>query len=371
MDWYGNRLREQYTYRLVSPFDWDEVGTYDFITSGSVEMSADNKYKVTGSFQYIGPEIPDPNYYMRVYYSFENRGERAEVPIATFIVSYPQKQLRETEQGLIYQGSLTASSILKILDDKKYGEPFVIKKNENAIFKAYDLIEQMGLRVSYTPSSSSLSADHTFSSNESYLDIVNWLCDYAGYRESYVDAYGVVQLHPEIKPEQDPDPVVFKNDDKSIMYPEIDEDNDWQSRANVVKFIYNTDKAWAIATAKNLRGSRMSLESVNGREITSVNDFSDVDSTKNILQQLREKAVEELRKQANETETVTFSHAYIPLELKKAVKIEYSDMAWLGSAENISIDLQPATKTQTKISRTIENQIEIFTDGDIKSRMEI
>lgn len=372
MNWYGDRYDETYTFVKVSPKDWSENGTYDFITSGSLEMSNDNKYKVTGSFQFNGPELPDPNYYLRVYYSFNSMNpdtyemEHERRLIATTIVTYPSKQMKEITTGLLYSGTLTASSILKILEDKKYGEPFIIKKNLNAIYKAFELIEGFGLRVNYTPSSAVLSADHTFSAENSYLDVINWLCDYAGYREAFVDPEGVIQLHPLLKPEQDPDPIVFRNDKRSIMYPELDEENDWQTRSNVVKMIYNTDKAWALATAKNVRGSRMSLESVSGREITYVNDVSDVDTNKNILQQLMTKAEAELREQANETETVTFSHAYIPMELKKAVKIEYSDMTWLGAVENISIDLNPATKTQTKISKTIENAIEIEMSGKLK-----
>ena len=373
MNWYSNRYNETFEYVKVSPVDWSENGTYDFITGGSIELSDDNKYKVTGSFQFNGLELPDPNYYMRVYYSFESFDEDTgdldsiRIPMATTLVSFSSKQYRDSTAGMLYSGTLTASSILKILDDKKYGEPFIVKKNTNAIYKAFELIEEFGLRVEYTPSSATLNVDHTFSSDNSYLDIVNWLCTYAEYREAYTDENGVIKMDPLIKPEQDPNPIVFKNDDKSIMYPELDEDNDWQSRANVVKMVYNTDKAWAIATVKNLRGSRMSLESLHGREITSVEEISDVDAKKGILEQLIDRAEESLKTQANETETVKFSHAYIPMALKKAVKIEYSDMEWLGSAENISIDLQPATKTQTTISKTIENVIEVSKTGKIKT----
>ena len=372
MGWYGNRYDEKYTFVKVSPVDWSENGTYDYITNGSLEFSDDNKFKVTGSFSFNGPELPNPNYYLRVYYSFNSLDTdtyelvKTKIPLATTIVTYPSKQIQETLDGFVYTGSLTASSILKILDDKKYGEPFIIKRNSNPIYKAFELIEGFGLRVDYTPSSAILTSDHTFSAENSYLDIINWLCEYAEYRQAFVDPEGVIQLHPLVKPEQDPNPIVFRNDNQSIMYPEIDEQNDWQSRPNVVKYVYNTDKAWAIATAKNIRGSRMSLESLNGREITTVNGTSDVNSKKNILEQLIEKAEKELREQANETEVVVFSHAYIPLELKKAVKIEYSDMTWLGSVENMSIDLNTAIKTQTKISKTIEHNIEIKKSGKIR-----
>lgn len=369
MNWHGNRFGEEYTYVKVSPYDWTEQGTYDYITSGSIEMSDDNKYKVTGSFQFNGPVLPDPGMFLRVYYSFyDDEGEIADELLATLYTSYSSVQYNDSSQGTLYSGTLNGSSILQILDDKKYGQPFIIKKNSNAIYKAFEIIEEFGLRVDYTPSSKVISTDHTFGGDNSYLDIVTWLCDFAGYRQPFVSSEGIIQLQPIVKPEDQKDPLVFRDDSQSIMYPEVDSDNDWQTKANVVKKIYNTDRAWAIATAKNIRGSKMSLENVPWHEITLIDEISDVDNGKNILTQLLDKAEKDLREEANESEYVTFSHAYVPIELKKAVKIEYSDMEWLGSAENISIDLSPATKTQTKIKKTIEHNIEVERSGFIKPR---
>lgn len=368
MDWYGNRFNETYKYVKVSPQNWSEVGTYDYITSGSIEMSEDSNFKITGSFGFEGPEVPDPNYYLRVYYSFTDDDENYDqVMLGTFLISVSSLKYKDTTTGTVFSGTVNANSILKVLDDKKYGEPFIIKKNQNAIYKAALLIQDQGFRVNFTPSSKSVSADHTFEGGASYLEIVNWLCEFAEYRSAFVDSEGVIQLQPEIKPENQKEMIVFRDDRQSIMYPEIDEDNDWQSRANVVRLVYNTDKAYGIATVKNLSGSRMSLDSLNGREITYYEEVGDVDRGEAILKQLLDKGEKILRDEANETEYVTFSHAYVPIELLKAVKIEYSDFIWVGAATNISISLSAATKTQTKIKKVIESQIEVERTGRFKA----
>lgn len=364
VDWHGNRFGETYTYTKVSPIDWTEHGDYDFITNGSIEMSDSTDLKVTGSFSFNGTEKPDPNYMLRVYYSFEDEeGDMAKEPLATMFVSFSGLKYRDSTRGMLYSGSLTASSILIALQKKKYGEPFVIKRNENCIYKAVQLIRDFGLRVEYTPDITVMSADHTFDAGTDYLEIVNWLCAVAGYRDAYPDAEGIIQLQPYIEPEVQTVKIEFADDEYSILYPEVDEENDWQEHANVVKLLYNTDKYCMMATAKNLRGSRISLEAVNGRETTLFEDVGELGKTGSILTNLVNLAEEKLRDEAKETEYITISHAYVPIELSQAVQIEYGGYEWLGGVENISIDLAPSTKTQTKIKKTIEAQIELTKSG--------
>mgnify|MGYP007122037026 CR=1 FL=1 len=364
VDWHGNRYDETYEYIKVSPVDWSEHGAYDYITNGSIEMSDSTDLKVTGSFSFNGPVAPDPNYMLRVYYSFEDEtGHTTKIPISTMFVGFSGLKYRDSTKGMTYSGSLTANSVLTFLQKKKYGEPFVVKRNENCIYKAAQLIQEFGMRVEYTPDITLMSADHTFSAGTDYLEIVNWLCAVAGYRDAYPDAEGVIQLQPYIEPEAQTVKIEFADDEYSILYPEVDEENDWQEHANVVKLLYNTDKYCMMATAKNLRGSRISLEAVNGRETTLFEDIGELGKSGSMLMNLVNLAEEKLRDEAKETEYITISHAYVPIELSQAVQIEYGGYEWLGGAENVSIELAPSTKTQTKIKKTTEAQIELTKSG--------
>lgn len=364
VDWHGNRYQERYTYTKVSPVDWTEHGNYDFITNGSIEMSEDTELKVTGSFSFNGLIKPDPNYMLRIYYSFYDEDEHYQkTPLATMFVGFSGLKYRNSTKGMLYSGTLTGGSVLQALAKKKYGEPFVIKRNENCIYKAVQIIRDFGLRVEYTPDSTVMSADHTFDAGTDYLEIINWLCMVAGYRDAFPDAEGVIQLQPYIEPEVQTVKIEFADDEYSILYPEVDEENDWQEHANVVKLLYNTDKYCMMATAKNLRGSRISLESVNGRETTLFEDIGELGQSGSILTNLVNLAEEKLRDEAKETEYITISHAYVPIELSQAVQIEYGGYEWLGGVENISIELAPSTKTQTKIKKTIEAQIELTKSG--------
>lgn len=363
--WHGNRTQEQYIFRKVARATWQEHETYNYITSGSVEQSADADTKVTGSLSFEGYEIPDPKDLIRIYYRFKDQyGLTAETAIATLVVSYPKLTYMDTLKGIKAEGTLECSSVLNDLEEKKIGTPKTIPKSSNAVYEAEQLIRGEGLQTNAEPSSANLSADHTFEPGTSYLEMVNWLLNAAGYTEAFPDPYGVVQLLSYATAQQRTDYAVFANNDESIMYPKIEEENEWQTSPNVVRLIYNTDDACIAAWAENVSGSRASLEERGGREVTFFEEVSELSGTSK-ANALKELAEQELLQQSCDTEYVRFEHAYKPISIYDPVKIMYSDMEWTGNAENISIELSPAAKTQTRVKRVLINDIEVRSGAEV------
>lgn len=366
MDWFGNRLREQYIYKRVSWSDWTEHEAYGYITSGSVELSADSNLKVTGSFAFEGYEIPDTNDLVRVYYTFlDSKGERAMEPIATFFVSYANVSHTDTRAGIKSKGTLNGESVLSVLEDTKYGQPYTVLRNTNMIYKAQELVRELGLPVNFTPSTRAMTADHTFAAGATYLEMVNWLCETAGYTDAYPDPYGTVQLQPYRDTELRSDSIIFRNDDRSIMYPEIEETNNIANIPNVVRLLYNTDIACIRAEARNVTGSRASLDARGGREKTYFEEIGELSAEGGRLASLMDLSEQKLREESCDVEYVTFSHAYVPVYIYDPVTVYYSDREWTGNADNISINLAPATKTQMKIKRVLYDEIVVEKSGAV------
>ena len=364
-DWKGNRFSEKYTYRKVAWGTWQEHEAYGFITSGSIEQSTESEKKVTGSFNFEGYELPSVEDLIRVYYSFkDDNGLIAKEPIATLLVSYARLDYVDTLSGVKASGTLEGSSVLSVLEDKKIGLPMTIPRNSNAVYEAEQLILQSGLLTNMEPSAFSLSTDHTFDAGSSYLQIVNWLLTTAGYTEAFPDAYGVVQLKSYASAQQRKDYRTFANNEESIMYPKIEEANEWQTAPNVVRLIYNTDEACIASYAMNVTGSRSSLDAKGGREITYFEEVSDITgvSKANTMKELAESKLMEL---SCDTEFVKFEHAYVPLTVYDPIRVMYSDMEWTGNADNITIDLSPSTKTQTRVKRVLYENIEINSGAEV------
>ena len=364
----GNRFDETYEFTRVKWENWQEHENYNYILSGNIEKSTESDLKITGSFQFEGYEIPEVNDLIRVYYSFlDDNNVSFRRPIATFLVSYANLQLVDTLEGVKASGTLDGASVLSVLANKLSGRPYTIKKNENAIYKASQIIRELGLQVNYEPSSFCLGKYQTFEGGTSYLEIVNWLLDSAGYRHAYPDEYGVIQLLPlTYKVMEDGEEVVtdFTNDSHSIMLPEVDEANDWQSTPNVVRLLYNIDDACIVAYAKNIRGTRASLSARGNREITEFQEVSEL-GTGDRANNLKVMAENMLRELSSDIEFVTLKHAYVPLTLYDKVSINYDDYSWTGTLETMSIDLSPSTETQTRIKRTIYQEIEIESRAEI------
>lgn len=365
-NWHGNRHEETYTYKRVSWEGWQECEDYGTITEGSVELSAESELKVSGSFSFEGGEAPDVNDLMRIYYSFvDDYGETAWEPVATLLCEYTSTEYFATEGSVNISGSLEGVSVLYVLQNKIYGQPFTVTRNTNCIYKAQEMIRQCGLNVEYTPGNKVLSADHTFQADNTYLDIVNWLCRAAGYNDAFPDAYGTVQLQPYENMQRQDGSVVFANDEQSIMYPEVEADNDWQTTPNVVKLLYNTDTACVVAQAKNINGSKASLANRGNREITYYEETSEIDTDGSVLTNLINLAETTLREQSSDIEYVIFSHAYMPIQPYDPITVQYSDLEWTGNADNVSIELSPSTKTQTKVKRVLYDVITVEKSGEI------
>lgn len=366
MDYNGNRHNEKYTYKRVSWDNWVEHEAYPWITSGSLELAADSDLKVTGSFSFEGRDLPNTSDMLRAYYDFDDdNGEHAHIALATLFVSYAELEHIDTISGIKSKGTLDGASTLKVLQHKIYGAPFTVTANTNAIYKAVTLIKSCGLNVDYTPDITVLASDHTFDSGATYLDIVNWLCDTAGYNPATPDAYGTIQLQPYTDTLNQDSAVTFVNDDSSIMYPEVNVANDWANTPNVVRLLYNTDQACITAEARNVSGSRASLDARGGREQTYYEETSELPDNAAKITSLVDLAESKLRALSCDIEYVTISHAYRPLIPYELVQIKYADMIWSGTLDTLDIELAPGTKCQSRIKRELYDNILVTKTGEV------
>lgn len=362
MNYYGNRYDEEFIYRRLSWESWIENLTYNYITSGSIEYSNDASLKVTGKFNFTGYELPNEEDLIRVYYKFKDEnGESQEMALATFFTSFSSITYNDTLNGLQATGSLNAESVLSVLNNEKIGYPLTIKRATLAVSKVRELIEERNLKVNVVMSSFVLTSDYTFKENDTVLTVVNTLLSMADYKNAYPDAYGVIQIQPNNYAYNS---LTFSNNRNSIMYPEIENQNVLSSTPNVVKLFMNTDSASILATARNVSGSKASLESRGNREVTYVESVSNVGEG-NHSSLLKAKAEEVLKEKSNDVEYVKFQHAYLPMKLNDVININYGDFIWAGNLDNYSIELSPSVKTTSKVKRVVTEDVVITSEVEV------
>lgn len=368
-DLYGNRANETYSYRRVSWPDFIEGADLGNVTSGNVELSAFSDLKATCSFQFEGGEEPGTNDLVRIYYSFtDDYGESSEFCIGTFFVGFSNTTYSLDGDSLMASGDVDGWSVLKALQDVQMGYAYTVPAGTQPIAKAIELIQGVGLPVNTASESTYvLASDHTFEPTDTLLTVVNWLCTTANFQAPFPDAYGTIQLNRYIEPSERSTVAEFADDERSIIYPELVIENDWQEIPNVFKLYYSTDELAIHAEARNVTGSKASLDARGGRELSevaSVSELTGSDSAEK-LANLESMAATKLLNNSQEIERVELSHPYIPLMANDAVSVNYSNMSWSGNVQNMRINLEPATKCDTVLRRFVPASITVETTGAI------
>ena len=231
-------------------------------------------------------------------------------------------------------------------------------------------VESLGLRVNNpNPSAYTVKNDYTFDSKDSYLKIVNWLLESAGFSSCWPDPYGVVQMCEYAEPLERPVSMTFADDDQSIMYPEVTPKNDYQSTPNVCRVAYETEDESMWASAANVDpDSRASL--VNRKQEStlyeSVSEL-DGDTPDERLADLKAAALKKLVDNSSDIEYVTMAHAWLPVMPNDAVGIEYraAGLSWRGAVTNLSIDLECGVPCQLTARRFVRTGIKTETKGGV------
>lgn len=369
--WFGSRFGIAWRYMRVSFDTWQEVGEYEQITGGSDEESYFTSVKEGGSLSFIG-EPPSTIDLVRCYYEFTDEGgERFSVPVSTMFVDMTSVHVRSDGQQ---EGEASLYSVLKVAEDRLCGMPMTVAAGTNAVATAKAILEGLGLNVSATPSTYTVANDHVFKPDDSYLTVINWLLSAAGYGSASPDAYGTVVLAPYVDASSRQPSFVFEEGETSIMYPELDDENDYSETPNVCRMYGEDEYGGYWAVVRNVdQESPASLPSRGGRERTlydeetqlePVYDEDDTEAASARKALLRVEALVAIAKQklvdnSSEIEYVTISHGFYPLTQGDSVEIRYEDMAWRGVVTNIKRDHNVESKCELKIRRYVQRDIKV------------
>lgn len=348
---------QRFSFRRVKWPTWEEGEEYTQITGGQLELSAFTDLKVDGLLTFEGLEVPDDHDLVRIYHGHsDSSGEQPMEPLATLMFSVS----KPTYEGVTVSGKLDCRSMLSILASKSYGAPFTIAAGTQAVQKAIELTESLGLRVNNPdPSAYTIREAHTFKEEDAnYLSIVNWLLDAAGYSSAWVDAYGIVQMTPYIEPTERKVSLTLADDEHSIMYPELSRQSDYSDTPNVVRLRYETDEETLIASATNVDpNSRASLPS-RGYEVTHRESVSELagDTQAKRLANLTLMAKQRLIDRSSDIEYVEGKCQYVEgLAPNNALGIDYAraNIEWKGALTNVSISLTKSMPASFKARRFV------------------
>lgn len=357
-DWFGSRSHRA-IYRRVRWPSWEEAEDYQCIKGGSIELSALSDLKASGSLSFIG-ETPESGDLIRIYYKIG--GEL--YPMATMFASCEEPTL----SGKHASGSIELTSVLTVLSKAKPGRPYTVSAGTFAVDKAAEIAEGMGLRVNNPAKSSyALRDDHTFEQSDSWLAIVNWLLDAAGYASCCPDAYGVVQMAPYIEPTERSVSWTFADDEKSIMLPDVKLTRNLADTPNVCRLWHETEEESIWASCSNVdQDSPVSLPNI-GMERTMDETVSELpgETQEERVSNLMAMSERRLIDNSADIEYVEVSHPWVPIAPNDAIAAEYvsAGLSWRGAITNMRFELTGAFLCATKARRFVRTAFETVTEG--------
>lgn len=370
-DWKGPRYEAGWVYRRVSWETWEELEEYGQMEGCRLSMSISDSLKVSGTLDY-SDQPPDEVDLVRAYYAFtDSRGEEVMQPVATLLVEAESPEFRSLAQGGARQdGSLKAYSVLKVLSDMLLRKPTVVPAGTQAVREAARVAESAGLRVSADPSDYATKADKSFEAGDSWLAVVNWLLDSAGFSSAWPDAYGTCRMTRYVEPTERPTAWAFANDGESTMGFGVTQDSDWRDIPNAYTVNYAADGESLSATARNVDpSSRASLPSRGWREHGGCESVDELDggTAEERLESLKAIASSRLKAKSSEVCYVTLSTLYVPVGANDAVSVDYSGRSWRGCVASMSVSGDPGGTTELKIREFVRHGFEPEVSGEVLS----
>ena len=346
-DWWKQRMtRTTYRFVRVSRKSGLELEVLPMLRGGTITRNNDVRILDTAEVNCVGDFDIGPDL-VRIYMECEWRGGHTEtVVLGTFIPMVPSRK--------VYNRFSTATIKLygrlqELLQDK-FATPFTVEKGANAVAKAREVIEAMGLHViaddsDYTVSKQRLYGVGVEQSNsetdDAKLGMVNDLMALADFRAAKDNVMGDILLNKYVDPAKRPAAYSMAEGPDCKFVPEMTDERDITNIANHTVVIYKGEdkdektktyigEAWDTDV-----DSPYSTHS-RGYTITSSYEYTDVpvgktDAERNEYAANRAKSL--LHTNQSAIRRVTMQSMYYPATVNDSISIDYPSGGISGKFE--------------------------------------
>lgn len=314
-DW-SKSMQQTFEYYVVDPGTWRDKSLIRDVKS--CEITRDEEAETLGSAT-ISLSNSIGECYIRAYLITIQKGVREKFPLATFLVQTPSTGF----DGKAFDNSLDAYTPLLELKDNLPPIGYYTPENDNIMENVYLLTREYARApASRVKCDEVLNFDFVANTSDTWLTYIRDLMKNAKYKFD-LDANGRIMFAPEqdiaaLRPVW-----TYKDDNSSILSPDITLDHDLYGIPNVVEVIYSDGTKRFYAKVVN-DDPNSPISTVNrGREIT--HRVTDPSLTGTASQERIEEYATSLLKALSTLEyTITYTHGYCPVRVGDCVRLDYS-----------------------------------------------
>lgn len=312
---WADSMEQTFEYYIVDPGTWRDVRLIDTITS--CDITHDTTSETLGSAS-IGITESLGECYIRIYLIAEQHDIKDKIALGTFLVQTPTYSF----DGKVKNVKMDAYTPLMELKESPPPLGYSIDKGVNIMDISYRLArEHMRAPISPARSDTLLYDDFIASPNDTWLQLLKDLIAKDKY-DFALDEMGRVLFAP-IQDMASLQPVwIYTDDNSSILYPQIDMDNDLYGVPNVVEVIYSSGHSNYYARVVNDDPNSPLSTVSRGREIVHrvTNPDKIGDPTKN---QVDEYAMQVLRELSSLQYKLTYTHGFCPVRVGDCILLNY------------------------------------------------
>ncbi|MDR1713096.1 MAG: hypothetical protein LBR39_02930 [Coriobacteriales bacterium] len=347
MDWHSSNRQDEFYFTSVDPETMRDTGFLDMLMDGAtVERNALTATKTAATVPFYS-QLPEGNYWMRLYSRSTLGDDVATLCLGTFMPSVPAR----TVEYAMSTGSANLYSLLHLLEEQLLPYPLSLAAGTQSIAKAVELAQECGLATHADSSASVLQSTATFDAGTSYMEVVNWLLDYAGFRSVDIDPQGAALMRRYYDPALDQPAYTLTDDGAAAFAPQVTHEMDEFAVPNrLVALCSNQEQTLTAVVDNDDPANRYSIPS-RGRVIATAAEIEQIDSQ----EALEAWAASQLYSKTSAVESVTITTPYQPWDINDAVRIEYkaAGLDFTGTVVSKSMALTPGMPTSTRLRRFV------------------
>lgn len=315
VDWRSS-MQQTFEYYMVDPETWKDMKRLDNVKSCTI--SRDAEAETLGSATIDVTESVG-ECYIRAYLIAIQNGIREKHPLGTFLVQTPSSSFN----GKIRNVSMDAYTPLLELKENPPPLGYSILEDANIMETAYTLCrDHMRAPVVRTNCVEPLHSDFVANTSDTWLTFLTDLIATAKYTFA-LDELGRVLFAPKQDMASLQPVWTFDDDDRSILYHDLDMDHDMYDIPNVVEVVYsNGSDHYEVRVVNDDENSPSSIVN-RGRPVT-YRDTNPALSGVPTKSQIEEYATRLLKELSTVEYTITYTHGYCGTRIGDCVRINYS-----------------------------------------------
>lgn len=344
-DW-GKGYSQRFEFCEVDPYTWNDRRPLETVASCSVTRDTDTALRERATIEM--DSIDPGEFWVRAYMTVTQGGASQRFAVGTWLVQTPSVDYGSGVSTVRCQ----AYSSLHPLSESLAPIGYFVREGANVPDVVAGIVGSVSTVPFIVPAGEfRLPSHYVASDTSSMLDVCRGIAAAVGLRVGF-DAFGRITLAPATPVSSLVPSWVFRDDDKSIMMPDVGVAEDWFGMPNVCEVVYTKRGVSTVGRAVNDNPESVLSTVRRGREVTLR-----VRNPRELKGAVTERACELLARQRLQEasmleRTVTLEHGWCPVGIGDCVRMEYSrhGLGIEGIIERQDFDLKTGMTVKSVIT---------------------